>query len=69
MLTQTSHTLCRPVWDLASLGPAMEATLKRAEAQWDQLRREAEVVVAKHSWTSPEAGAWTQGETHIAYDK
>ena len=61
--------LRRPVWDLASLGPEMEATLKRAEAQWDQLRREAEVVVAKHSWTSPEAGAWTQGETHIAYDK
>ena len=59
----------RPVWELGSLGPALEASLRMVEAQWEQLRREAEVVVAEHSWTSPEAGAWTHGETHIAYDK
>ena len=52
----------RPVWDLASLGPELEASLRMVEAQWEQLRREAEAVVADHSWAQ-EAGVWTRGDT------
>ena len=55
----------RPVWDLASLGPELEASLRMVEAQWEQLRREAEAVVADHSWAHAEAGVWTRGETVI----
>ena len=55
----------RPVWDLASLGPGVEASLRAVEAQWEQLRREAEAVVADHSWAHAEAGVWTRGETVI----
>ena len=54
----------RPVWELSSLGPALEASLRMVEAQWEQLRREAEAVVAEHSW-SVEAGIWTRGERLI----
>ena len=53
------------MWDLASLGPDMEASLRAVEAQWEQLRREAEAVVAEHSWAKAEAGVWTRGETVI----
>ena len=56
----------RPVWDLASLGPVVEASLRAVEAQWAELRREAEAVVAEHSWAQPgQAGVWTRGETVI----
>ena len=34
------------------------------EAQWEQLRREAEAVVADHFWAE-EAGVWIRGETII----
>ena len=54
----------RPVWELSSLGPALEASLRMVEAQWEQLRREAEAVVAEHSWAE-EAGLWTRGERAI----
>ena len=53
------------MWDLASLGPDMEASLRAVEAGWEQLRREAEAVVADHSWAHAEAGVWTRGETII----
>ena len=54
------------MWDLASLGPDMEASLRAVEAGWEQLRREAEAVVAEHSWAKPgQAGVWTRGETVI----
>ena len=53
------------MWDLASLGPDMEASLRAVEAGWEQLRREAEAVVAEHSWAQAEAGVWTRGETVI----
>ena len=43
----------------------MEASLRAVEAQWAQLRREAEAVVAEHSWAQAEAGVWTRGETVI----
>ena len=44
----------------------MEASLRAVEAQWEQLRREAEAVVAEHSWAKPgQAGVWTRGETVI----
>ena len=56
--------LYRPVWELGSLGPALEASLRRVEAQWEQLRREAEAVVEQHSWAR-EAGLWTRGERAI----
>ena len=52
------------MWDLAS--PDMEASLRAVEAGWEQLRREAEAVVAEHSWAQPgQAGVWTRGETVI----
>ena len=54
----------RPVWELGSLGPALEASLRMVEAQWEQLRREAEAVVAEHSWAG-EAEVWTRGERAI----
>ena len=53
----------RPVWDLASLGPELETSLRMVEAQWEQLRREAEAVVADHSWAVEEAGVWIRGDT------
>ena len=53
------------MWDLASLGPDMEASLRAVEARWEQFRREAEAVVADHSWAQAEAGVWTRGETII----
>ena len=52
------------MWELASLGPGLEASLRMVEAQWEQLRREAEAVVAEHSWAE-EAGVWTRGERAI----
>ena len=52
------------MWELGSLGPGLEASLRRVEAQWEQLRREAEAVVAEHSWAG-EAGVWTRGERAI----
>ena len=53
------------MWDLASLGPDMEASLRAVEAGWEQFMREAEAVVADHSWAHAEAGVWTRGETII----
>ena len=58
------YYLHRPVWDLASLGPELEASLRMVEAQWEQLRREAMAVVADHSWVQ-QAGVWIRGETII----
>ena len=52
------------MWELSSLGPVLEASLRRVEAQWEQLRREAEAVVADHFWAE-EAGVWIRGETII----
>ena len=52
------------MWELASLVPGLEASLRMVEAQWEQLRREAEAVVAEHSWAG-EAGVWTRGERAI----
>ena len=54
----------RPVWDLTSLGEAGER-LKEVEAVWEELRKEAEVLVHHHDWTQEEAGVWTRGETHL----
>ena len=45
----------------------MEASLRAVEAGWEQLRREAEAVVAEHSWAKAEAGVWPRGETVIEY--
>ena len=58
------YYLHRPVWDLASLGPTLEASLRMVEAQWEQLKREAVAVVADHSWAQ-QPGVWTRGETII----
>ena len=52
------------MWELGSLGPALEASLRRVEAQWEQLRRKAEAVVADHFWAE-ETGVWIRGETII----
>ena len=52
------------MWELASLGPALEASLRMVEAQWEQLRRESEAVVAEHSWVE-EVGLWTWGERAV----
>ena len=52
------------MWDLASLGPELEASLRMVEAQWEQLKREAVAVVADYSWAQ-QPGVWTRGETII----